>query len=688
MDRELYLFFDTETTGLPLDYNAPSTDLLNWPRLVQISWIVSDNNGFIISKDNHIIKPNGFTIPDDVAKLHGITTERALAIGEKLEDVLHRFWEEVQNASYIIGHNVSFDENVVEAEFYRMGENNAFLSKHSICTKLASTDYCKIPNPWNNREYKWPKLSELYSKLFGKDFVDAHNSEADVQATFECFWKLKELGVLSGLELGGGISPILNEHKSDNNMHYTTFAFNAADYYGYGESTTDFSKRLVGQDWNLFAIGYESQTVLFDYANKAHLMNKGKGIRGSYYLKDKNSILLSLGEDSCYLHCVYYNTVVIIFRFDQSDEHIILSRKDIVFHSIGEIQNYLTKVKQNIDLKREDERKRKAIEQKKHINALIEDICSIGVKATDKRVELLKREYKQLSSIIGTEEAEKYQTYVDNAVKENQKEKEEKAIAVENYKRAKKERKAKLLVKIINWTITIAFIAVWILSTFLHFFSEWETCYSILEWSAIISGICIWLLLNFRGAFERFSDAKTLTGIFALFTIVLFAIYDYDYRSFKHGSDKYLSRTVFHLFDGEAKRRIRNRINDSYDLCDLKMYLSDNKSGYYVEEAKGQLYYASDQLCRQAETLGDWEYIINNAPQEYKIDAEKNYARLDSIVWDNEELAYVNAKSLHTIEAYDKYLSRRFDNNKHCLEIDSLRVERKKVEDMMRRGDH
>ena len=31
-----YLFFDTETTGLPKNYNAPITDTDNWPRLVQL----------------------------------------------------------------------------------------------------------------------------------------------------------------------------------------------------------------------------------------------------------------------------------------------------------------------------------------------------------------------------------------------------------------------------------------------------------------------------------------------------------------------------------------------------------------------------------------------------------------------------------------------------------------------------
>ena len=695
--KKLFLFFDTETTGLPSDWDAPSSDVTNWPRIVQISWIISNDRGQTISKHNYIVKPEGFSIPIELAKIHGITTERALKEGEKLNNILDYFLRDLQQVSYIVGHNISFDKNVVAAEIYRKGSEklldeividkyvDMLETKPTICTMLSSTNFCRIPRYDNG--YKWPKLSELYYKLFNKELVDAHDSSVDVQATFDCFWRLKELGIIGNIDIEDNVIQENEQCVHINKIRFTTFLFNSSIFSGYGGSTSDFSKRLITYEWKLYVSNEKPQDLMFCYPQTLHIMDNGRGINGTYSLKDNNSLLLSMDGESLYLHCVYYNEEIIIFQFDQSNEHLLLYQKHLVFSSDNDIRNYLNRVKQHVDTQRRNARKQREIELKERADSLIKDITRTDVEISDKRVSTLKTEMKQLASILGSEEAEKYQSYIDNAVKENQKEKEEKAIAVENYKRAKKERKAKLLVKIINWTITIAFIAVWILSTFLHFFSEWETCYSILEWSAIISGICIWLLLNFRGAFERFSDAKALTGIFALFTIVLFVIYDYEYRSFKHGSDNYLSRTVFHLFDGEAKRRIRNRINDSYDLRNLQIYLSENKSGYYVEEAKGQLYYASDQLCRQAETLGDWKYIINNAPQEYKVDAEKNYARLDSFVWDNEELAYLNAKSLHTIEAYDKYLSRRFDNNKHCLEIDSLRVERKKVEDMMRRGD-
>lgn len=53
----MYLFFDTETTGLPQNYKAPVTNLNNWPRMVQIAWLQYDKDGNRISANNSIIKP-------------------------------------------------------------------------------------------------------------------------------------------------------------------------------------------------------------------------------------------------------------------------------------------------------------------------------------------------------------------------------------------------------------------------------------------------------------------------------------------------------------------------------------------------------------------------------------------------------------------------------------------------------
>lgn len=187
----MYLFFDTETTGLPKSWKAPVTDLNNWPRMIQLAYLIYDRDGNLIAERNHIIKPSGFTIPSDASKIHGITTERALMEGNDLKAVLEEFREFVDESSCLIAHNMSFDEKIVGAELLRNRMPNCILSKKKICTMQATTDFCRIEGPYG---YKWPKLPELHFKLFGTDFEEAHNAFADINATAKCFWELKKLG--------------------------------------------------------------------------------------------------------------------------------------------------------------------------------------------------------------------------------------------------------------------------------------------------------------------------------------------------------------------------------------------------------------------------------------------------------------------------------------------------------------
>jgi DNA polymerase III epsilon subunit-like protein len=81
-----YLFFDTETTGLPRNYKAPSSDTRNWPRLVQLAWILTDEEDNRIHTGNLIVNPDGFVIPTDATKVHRITTQRAKEEGVPLTE--------------------------------------------------------------------------------------------------------------------------------------------------------------------------------------------------------------------------------------------------------------------------------------------------------------------------------------------------------------------------------------------------------------------------------------------------------------------------------------------------------------------------------------------------------------------------------------------------------------------------
>ena len=104
---------------------------------------------------------------------------------------MEKFQSVIEQASYLVAHNMSFDEKIVGAEFLRNGMQNSMQTKNKICTMERTTNFCAIDGPYG---YKWPKLSELHYKLFRTGFNEAHNAAVDITATAKCFWELRRLG--------------------------------------------------------------------------------------------------------------------------------------------------------------------------------------------------------------------------------------------------------------------------------------------------------------------------------------------------------------------------------------------------------------------------------------------------------------------------------------------------------------
>ncbi len=197
----MFLIFDTETTGLPQNYNAPVSDTENWPRMVQLAWQVHAADGSLIEVKNYIVKPEGYTIPFNSEKIHGISTERALQEGHDLQFVLEEFKKAIQQSKFFVGHNIEFDIKIVGAEIFRLVQKDALSQFPYIDTKDESTDYCALPGGKGGK-FKWPTLTELHQKLFGNDFDAAHNAAADVEATARCFLELVRLGVVTPQKMG------------------------------------------------------------------------------------------------------------------------------------------------------------------------------------------------------------------------------------------------------------------------------------------------------------------------------------------------------------------------------------------------------------------------------------------------------------------------------------------------------
>lgn len=189
-----YLFFDTETTGLPKRRNAPVTDIHNWPRIVQIAWLLYDEYGRNLHSECHIVKPDGFVIPFDAQNIHGISNEKAQIEGKDLTYILNRFSDAISKSSYLIAHNMEFDYNVTGSEFIRKGMNNSLDYVNKICTMKETTEYCRIPG--GKYGYKWPSLIELHYTLFNQMFQERHDAIFDVSMCAKCFFELKRKGVL------------------------------------------------------------------------------------------------------------------------------------------------------------------------------------------------------------------------------------------------------------------------------------------------------------------------------------------------------------------------------------------------------------------------------------------------------------------------------------------------------------
>jgi len=186
----MYLIFDTETTGLPKRWKAPISDTDNWPRCIQIAWQLHDAMGNCIEHEDYLIQPDGFNIPYDAEKIHGISTELAQEQGLPLADVLEKFNTALSKSKFVVGQNVAFDLNIMGCEFYRENVESTLLEQPILdtCTEHTAT-LCKLPGGRGGK-FKLPTLTELHQFLFGKAFGEAHNATADVEATTRCFLEL------------------------------------------------------------------------------------------------------------------------------------------------------------------------------------------------------------------------------------------------------------------------------------------------------------------------------------------------------------------------------------------------------------------------------------------------------------------------------------------------------------------
>lgn len=198
------IVFDTETTGLPTDYNASFTDSSKWPHIIQLAYIVFDTETKeILDYSDKIIKlDESVQISPESIAVHKITRERSENEGIPMNEALNCFLEWIKTIDIIIAHNISFDKKMVIVECCRNQINNGFCFYRNrkpikeFCTMKNSINICKIPaiNKKTGQTYnKYPTLTELHTHLFGVAPKGTHNAIADVMICLRVYIKLTDL---------------------------------------------------------------------------------------------------------------------------------------------------------------------------------------------------------------------------------------------------------------------------------------------------------------------------------------------------------------------------------------------------------------------------------------------------------------------------------------------------------------
>jgi DNA polymerase-3 subunit alpha len=191
------LIFDSETTGLPKKGEKWENDFMYFPDIVSLAW------SFRGVDKNFIIKPNGWVIPDEAAAIHGITTEIAEKNGVDLEIVLDAFYLDAGKAPLICAHNIYFDSSMIKANtlkymgrpYYNELAEESLGKEKRIDTMMKTIKFVGALRE-NGTPGKFPKLEELYDKLFPGEKFDAHDSLEDVLALKRCLPELVNLGII------------------------------------------------------------------------------------------------------------------------------------------------------------------------------------------------------------------------------------------------------------------------------------------------------------------------------------------------------------------------------------------------------------------------------------------------------------------------------------------------------------
>jgi hypothetical protein len=183
-NSKYFMILDTETTGLPRRkvFTPENINYFNSSRMIELGYIIYDENNKEIKRYNSLIKPDNFEINN--THIHGITTKDCKTKGLEMKVVLNNFYLDLLTVDKLICHNIDFDYNILLNEAYRSNHTELFKTLENInkiCTQKLTKDLYG----------KKTKLSNWYKLLFNEDPQQNHRALDDVIILEKCYFSVK-----------------------------------------------------------------------------------------------------------------------------------------------------------------------------------------------------------------------------------------------------------------------------------------------------------------------------------------------------------------------------------------------------------------------------------------------------------------------------------------------------------------
>ena len=196
--KEYLLFVDTETSGIPRDWNQPYSTRNNWPHIAQLAWVVCMPDGREIKAENYYIQPSDYDMDPVSGTIHGLTLDFLRAHGQPRHAVMQRLYRDLlQYQPLVVAHFMRLDFHMVGVGFHRAGLPNPLLQLPTFCTMRATGPLVR------HSTQGFLRLGELHERLFGEPMRREHDALADARATARCFFELRRQGTITDETVAG-----------------------------------------------------------------------------------------------------------------------------------------------------------------------------------------------------------------------------------------------------------------------------------------------------------------------------------------------------------------------------------------------------------------------------------------------------------------------------------------------------